>query len=188
MNLIQWKDNRIEIAPEAYGIKAFRNIWNADKTKNKEKAIMALTTLYFMYDPRSEFQYEIDEKERLKLIKEETGLAADWKADKAFEEAISIYKYLTYTTSASILDGNRVAIKSIRTIIEKPIDDLDLDDEAKLAYVEKLAKTVTLANKLAEDIAKAEKEIYKDVEEHATKMRGKGVKTVGDDGLKGLFN
>lgn len=187
MNLIQWKDNRIVISPEAYGIKAFRNIWNSDKTKNKEKAIMSLTTLYFMYDPRSEFQIETNEDSRLEVIKEETGLPSNWKPDKLFTEAVSVYKYLTYTTSASILDGNRVAIKSIRTIIEKPIDELDLDDEAKLAYVEKLAKTVTLANKLAEDIAKAEKEIYKDVEEHSSKMRGKGVKTVGDDGLATLF-
>lgn len=187
MNLIQWKDNRIEIAPEAYGVKAFRNIWNADKTKNKDKAILALTTLYFMYDPRSEFQYEIDAAERLKLIKEETGLPNDWKPDKAFDEAVSVYKYLTYTTSASILDGNRIAIKSIRAVIETPIGELELSPEEKLAYVEKLAKTVTLANKLAEDIAKAEKEIYKDVEEHSSKMRGKGVKTVGDDGLKNLF-
>ena len=67
------------------------------------------------------------------------------------------------------------------------MDDLALDDVEKLAYVERLAKTVTIANKLAEDIAKAEKEIYKEVDEHSIKMRGKIAQTIGDGGVGSLF-
>lgn len=187
MNLIQWKDNQIHIAPEAYGIKAFKDIWDADKTKSKDKAIMELTTLYFLHDPRSEFMIETSEEERLNLIKVENGLPEDWQPNDRFKRAVEIYKKLTYTTSASILDGNRIAIKTIRSVIETPLGDLALSPEERLAYADKLAATVTKANKLAEEIAKAEKNIFKDVEEHSSKMRGAGKRTIGDMGLSNLF-
>ena len=187
MNLIKCDNSRIVIAPEAYAIKAFRDIWDKDKSKDKGNATLELGALYFMYDPRSDYQYEIDEEVRMNVIKEHTGMKASWEPSKEFTDAIPVYKYLTHTTSASILEGNRVAVKSIREVIEKPMDDLALDDVEKLAYVERLAKTVTIANKLAEDIAKAEKEIYKDVDEHSIKMRGKIAQTIGDGGVGSLF-
>ena len=61
--------------------------------------------------------------------KEHTGMKASWEPSKEFTDAIPVYKYLT---SASILEGNRVAVKSIREVIEKPMDDLALDDVEKL--------------------------------------------------------
>lgn len=36
---------------------------------------MKLGLLYFMYDPRSEYQFETDEEERFNMIKEQTGMA-----------------------------------------------------------------------------------------------------------------
>ena len=68
------------------------------------------------------------------------------------------------------------------------IEDLELDPSEKLVYVEKLTNVVIKSNSLAKDIAQAEKDIYKDVEEHSAKMRGKGDRTIGDDGFDNLFN
>jgi hypothetical protein len=141
-----------------------------------------------MYDPRSMYQYETDETERLAKIKEHTGLSKAWKIPKRIADATPIFTYLTNTTSADILAGNRIAVGSIREVVEAPLEDLGLDAVEKLAYVERLAKTVTIANKLAIDIAKAEKEIYKEVDEHSAKMRGKVSQTIGDSGLSNLFD
>lgn len=38
---------------------------------------MELGTLYFMYDPRSEYMFEVDEEERMEIIKEQTGLPVE---------------------------------------------------------------------------------------------------------------
>lgn len=188
MNLIQWKNNKITISPEAYGIKAFRDIWNADKTKGKDKAILELTALYFIYDPRSDYKFITDEDERIEKVILEMGLPDKWKPNKLFENAIPVYISLVYTTSASLLDGNRIAANSIKKVIETPIEDLELDPSEKLVYVEKLTNVVIKSNSLAKDIAQAEKDIYKDVEEHSAKMRGKGDRTIGDEGFDNLFN
>ena len=59
-----------------------------------------------MYDPRSDYQYETDEEVRMNVIKgtyrHERHLG---KPTKEFTDAIPVYKYLTHTTSASILEG-----------------------------------------------------------------------------------
>ena len=68
MNLVKWDNSRIVIAPEAYSIKAFRDIWDKDKSKDKGNATLELGALYFMYDPRSDYQYETDEEVRMNII------------------------------------------------------------------------------------------------------------------------
>ena len=187
MNLVKWENNQITISPEALQIKAFKDLWNKDKSKDKEIAKQELGIIYFMYDPRSEYQYETDLEERLAIIKEQTGIDSSWEISPVFENAVEVYKYLTHTTAASILESNRIAVKTIRTVVESPLEELDLDAQKKVEYVDKLAGLVAKANKLAEEIAKAEKEIHKDVEEHSAKMRGTRTLSLGDAGLDSLF-
>ena len=168
-------------------IDAFSNLWNRDTSEDKSIARSELSLLFFMYNPTSEYQYETNTEKRLSLIKSHMGIPNDWVPDEEFNEAVEVYRYFTYTTSASILEGNRIAVNSIREVLETPIDQLDLSAGEKLVYVEKLAKTVNIVNKLAEDIAKAEKAISRDVEEHSKRMRGNNVRTIGDEGLGKLF-
>lgn len=180
MHLIKWENNKIVIAPEAYAIKAFRDIWDSDKSDTKEKAILLLGTLYFMYHPGSDFNFEIDEETRLEKVKEQTGLPHDWEPDTLFKNAVPVYKYLTNTTSSITLNEN----KRLLARISQYLDEVEINDKNLAA----LTKSISERTALSLEISKAEREIYKDVEEHSAKMRGKGTKTIGDDGLAHLFN
>jgi len=133
-----------------------------------------------MYDPRSEFQFETDENERFKNIKEEVGIPDSWKPDKHFTAAIKTYKYLTNTTSSLTLEKNRKALEKVDDYLDSVVVT---DDNAT-----KIVKIIADRSELAVSISKAEKEIYKDVEEHSAKMRGKGGSTIGDQGIENLFN
>lgn len=179
MNLIQWNNNSIKIAPEAYAIKVFRNIWDNDRSPNKELAIMELGTLYFMYDPRSEYMFEVDEEERMEIIKEQTGLPVEWTPGKLFLDAVPVYKYLTNTTSSLTLNSNRKVLEKV----DNYLDTIEVSDD----NLTKIIKAITDKNTLAVDISKAEKEIYSDVEEQSLKKRGKSNRTIGDEGLSSLF-
>lgn len=184
MNLIKWKNNSIEITPEAYGIKTFRNIWNADRTQSKDKAITTLTTLYFYVDPRSEFQYIVEDEERLKEIIIQTGLPTNWKPDKLFNEAIEIYKKLVTTTSSLILQDNRIMVDKIRKYCNELDLKEDVDNNGKPIHtLSSLTKSTSDLNKLAIEISRAEKEIHKEIEEISVKMRGKGSINLCDEGL-----
>ena len=64
------------------------------------------------------------------------------------------------------------------------LDEVEINDKNLAA----LTKSISERTALSLEINKAEREIYKDVEEHSSKMRGKGTKTIGDDGLSHLFS
>ena len=144
---------------------------------------MELGLLYFMYDPRSEYQFETDEAVRLDIIKSQTGIGKNWKPNERFEAAIPVYKYLTITTSSIILETNRQSINTIREILLTPIGEID--ESKKFDHAVKMAKTIKELNDLAEQIVKVEKEIHKEVEEQSAKLRGKGSHTIGDIGGAG---
>ncbi len=187
MKLIEWKDYKIHIAPEAYGIKVFREIWKRDRSRNKENAILALSVLYFMYDPRSEYQFETDEVKRLEIIKEQTGMRSNWQPNELFKEAIPVYKYLTNTTSSLMLASNRKILEKTREALEDfDLSEIDPDKQATAAA--NIFRTVASSTDLMVKIAKAEQEIYKDVEEHFKKRSGKGEMSIGDAGLSSLMD
>lgn len=180
MNLTKWENNQITISPEAMGIKVFRDMWRADRDRSKSNALLQFNIMYFMYDPRSDYQIETDPDVRWLQILEETGIGVKWKPDKLFEAAIPVYVYFTNTTSAKALASNRKMLAKV----DSYMDGLEVNED----NMDKILKTISLKSDLAVKIAKDEKEIYKDVEEYSAKMRGSKTKTIGDDGLKGLYN
>ena len=74
MRLFRYEGYNLTISEEALALKAFRQIWNRDRSKSKGRAIMELGYCYFMEDPRSDYQYIVDRKERAEAVKEGEGL------------------------------------------------------------------------------------------------------------------
>ena len=187
MKLFAYNDYELEISEEAMLIKAFRNVVRRDKSRSKANALTELGYIYFMYDPRSPYQVETNEEARLEAIKEETGLDKNWRPDKYFLACVPIYQKLTNTTSAIMLASNRKVVEKTRKVLED-FNFGDVDPEKRADVATKVFTSMEKSTELAVKIANAEKEIYKDVEEHSSKMRGKGKKTIGDDGLDVLFS
>ena len=52
MKLFTFEGYKLNISEEALCIKAFRELFKRDRSKNKEKAIMELGFIYFYADPR----------------------------------------------------------------------------------------------------------------------------------------
>ena len=55
MNLFEISEGQLQIQPEAYALRAFKVLWDRDKTKGKDKAIIELAFVYFMTDFKSDF-------------------------------------------------------------------------------------------------------------------------------------
>ena len=73
MKLFKYDAYKITISEEALLLEPFKQIWNRDKSKDKTKALQELGYIYFMEDPRSDYQYLIDEQQRKESIKEGEG-------------------------------------------------------------------------------------------------------------------
>ena len=114
MKLFKYEGYEVRVAPEALTLKPFKRLWTRDKSKNKEKAIEELSFLYFYCDPRSDYQYIVDDEDRLEAVKEGLGFPEDWKPDAALNAAIAFYG--SFDTSAARL--LRMAAKEIDKVQE----------------------------------------------------------------------
>ena len=182
MRLLKLEAYTLTVEPEALAIKAIRNLWNRDKSKSKDRALLELGYIYFLIDPRSTYSYIADSDDRSEKIILEEGLPKNWKPDKIVQEAIRAYKDSVTTTSALLLEDTRIAVDKLR----KYLRDIDLtaeDDRNKPKYpLNMVTSSIKLVPSLAEDLMKAERVVAQEIVEN-NKMRGQKEKTILEDGL-----
>ena len=176
MKLFKYEGYEVRVAPEALSLKPFKKLWDRDKTKSKDNANMELAFLYFYCDPRSDYQYILDDDDRLKAVKEGIGLDSKWKPDKDMENAIKLYKTFEAPSSALL----RAALEGVDKV-QKLLKDLEPDDTKSL-------KEYLTAMKLIPEVAAMIKEAEKTINEEMEYGEAKGSieKTLFDDGLDGV--
>lgn len=181
MKLFRYEGYKIEISEEAFALKIFRQIWNRDRTVNKERAITELGFVYFMTDPRSDYQYIIDSDERAKAIIEDEGLPQDWKPDKLVQEAMEFYGKFK-PTAALLLEDTRYAVDKLRKLL-RDINLEEKDDKGKPVYtLNAITATIKQVPGLAKDLDEAEKALASEMKNQG-RMRGQGEKTIMEDTL-----
>lgn len=176
IKLFKYEGYKIVISEEAFALKPFRQIWQRDKTINKEKAIMELGFIYFFCDPRSDYQFLVDDNERLEAIKEGEGLPTKWEPDKILKEAMDFYMSFK-PISALLLEDTRFMVNKYRKRLRsQEFDDLEVKE---LKEVGALIKQIP---SLVKDLDEAEKALNSEMR-NSGKMRGQGEKTIFEDGL-----
>lgn len=181
MKLFKYEGYKVVISEEAFALKAFRKIWNRDRRVNKDKAIMELGYIYFMADPRSDYQYLVDEEERSKAIIEGEGLPNNWKPDRAVTEAMQFYSRFK-STAALLLEDTRVAVEKLRKLLRN-IDLQKTDDKGRPVYTPNtITATIKQVPSLAKELDEAERALASEMRNEG-KMRGQGEKTIFEDNL-----
>lgn len=176
IKLFKYEGYKIVISEEAFALKPFRQIWQRDKTINKEKALMELGFIYFFCDPRSDYQFLVDDNERLEAIKEGEGLPAKWEPDKVLKEAMDFYMSFK-PISALLLEDTRFMVNKYRKRLRsQEFDELEVRE---LKEVGALIKQIP---SLVRDLDEAEKALNSEMR-NSGKMRGQGEKTIFEDGL-----
>lgn len=179
MKLFKYESYKITISEEALTLIPFKKIWNRDKSANKNKAISELGFIYFMADPRSDYQYITDEESRKNSIKEGEGLPKDWEPDNLVLEAMEFYKTFK-PASALLLEDTRVAVDKLRTLLRE-IDLGKLDDKGKPIYtLNTITATIKQIPSLVKDLNEAEAAIAKEIAQ-SNKVRGAQEKAMYED-------
>ena len=182
MHILEYNNYQIEPTQEAFLIKPIRDLYKADKSKTKDKFMTQMSVIYFLVDPRSSYNYIIDEDERLKAIIEQEGLPSNFKIDKKLQEAIDIYKKHVITTSYLLLQDTKLAIDKVRQFL-RDVDLTAVDDKNKPIYtINSVTSAIKQIPQLAKDVIDAEKAITREIEEQG-KLRGTANKTLMDDGI-----
>lgn len=182
MKLFKFDNFELQISEEAFLIDAFRKLWNRDKSQSKKKALSELGYIYFMYDPRSDYMFITNEKERSRLILEQEGMKPDYKIDKVMQEAIDVYQFLTQTSASLLLEDTRIAVDKLREYL-KDIDLNRVDERGKPIFtLNMITSTIKQIPELAQKLIDAEESVARETEEKS-KMRGQGIKKIFEDGF-----
>lgn len=179
MRLLKYEGYNLTFEPELLTLKVFKKLHTRDKTKDKSKFIQELGYIYFMIDPRSDYQYIIDPEERSKAIIEGEGLPNNWKVDAPLQEAMDYYSTFK-STSALLLEDTRVAVDKLR----KQLRDIDLsalDDKGKPIYtLNVVTSTIKQIPSLVKDLDEAEKTLAKEIIQNE-RVRGSVEKSMYED-------
>ena len=179
MKLFRYEGYKITISEEALVLTPFKRIWTRDRSANKNRAISELGFIYFMADPRSDYQYIIDEESRKTSIKEGEGLPTDWEPDELVLEAMEFYKTFK-PASALLLEDTRVAVDKLRTLLRE-IDLGAVDDKGKPIYtLNTITATIKQIPALVKDLNEAEAAIAKEISQ-SNKVRGAQEKSMYED-------
>lgn len=182
MKLVKLENYQIEIEDELLLLTPFKKLYKKDKDRTKENFFKFLTLVYFVYDPRSDYNYIVSEELRLKEVCESNGIPFP-KFTPLELECIELYKKLTSTVSLELLKSTRVAIDKIRVFLEQ-VDLTETDDKGKPKYT---INTITTAVKqipqLAKDVMEAEKAVAKEIAEQGRARGNNGEKSLMDDGI-----
>ena len=182
MKLFKYESYRVVISEEALILKPFKLIWNRDRSASKDKALQELGFIYFYCDPASDYQYLVDDEERMEAIKEGEGLPSDWKPDKLVKDAIAFYNTFK-TTSALILEDTRKVAENLRKALPT-LDITEEDENGKPKYkVSDITKAIRELNVLVKELAETERVIAKEMAETNGRVRGQRAKTIFEDGL-----
>ena len=179
MKLFRYEGYKLHISEEAFVLKPFKELWNRDKSKNKDKALQELAYVDFMCDPRGNYQYIVDEDDRAKAIKEGEGIDSKWKPDNKVIMAMEFYKQFK-PVSALLLEDTRVAVDKLRQLLRN-IDLTEVDDKGKPIYtLNTVTATIKQIPSLVKDLDEAEKAIAKEIME-SDKVRGAQEKSMYED-------
>lgn len=180
MKLFKYEGYKVVISEYAYALKPFRAIWNRDRSVSKDKAIMELSYIYFMLDPRSDYSDIMDEAERSKSIIDGMGLEGKWKPDKLVLEGMGLYKSFIPMAS-KILEATKILVDKLNRLLLE-IDLGAVDEKGKPIYtLNTITSTVKQIPELIRELDTAERALIQELKE--SKMRGSGEKTLFEDGL-----
>lgn len=180
MHLIELVDYKVEPSEELFLIKGFRDLYNEDKSENKEQFFQMLSYVYYMADPRSSLSYVTDDKERMAYVLEQEGIKKldQKKANILIEE----YKRHIITSSYLLLQDTKLAVDKVREFL-RGVDLNERDDKTgKPIYT---INSITSAIKQCTDLTKTLREqeiiIAKEIDDSASVRGGEDSMNLFED-------
>lgn len=162
IKLFEYENYEVTVAPEALMLAPFNALYKRDKRKDKSLAKQELAFIYFMGDPRSDYQYLIDEEVRENEVIKGLGMPEGWKPDEAVERALVFYKSFK-PVSAGLLEDTRVAVDKLRKMLRE-INLNATDRNGKPIHtLSSITQTIKQIPGLVKDLDEAERTLSKDI-------------------------
>jgi hypothetical protein len=174
IRLFKYEAYEVTIEPEALMLAPFKAVYSRDKHKDKAMAKQELAYIYFMGDPRSDYQYLVDPEVRSEEIIKGLGMPKNWKPDAVVERALTFYESFK-PMSAGLLEDTRMFVSKYR----QKLKELDFDN-LEVRELKEIGAIIKQIPGLAKDLDDAEKTLSRDIIAE-TKARGSQTKALLED-------
>lgn len=178
MRLFKRVDYKLTVDPMVFTLKAFKKLDQRDRTVNKSQLEKELAFIYFVYDPRSDLQYIVDEQERIDKAKEVIGLDSKFKVDADLQKAINTYISMTETSASLLIKDLKISLEKIRAYLREAEVDSDTFDK----YVRSVERLIPISQKISE----TEGVVIREVAE-ISNARGDKAMTLLDGGFENIM-
>lgn len=174
VRLFRYEGYEVIIEPEAIMLAPFKAIYDRDKHKDKSLAKQELAFIYFMGDPRSDYQYLVDPEVRTQEIIKGLGMPKGWEPDEAIKRALVFYESFK-PMSAGLLEDTRLFVNKYR----EKLRELNFE-ELEVKELKEVGAIIKQIPALAKDLDEAERTLSKDIIAEA-KARGSQTKSLLED-------
>lgn len=179
IRLFKYEGYEVTVEPEALMLVPFKAVYSRDKHRDKSMAKQELAYIYFMGDPRSDYQYLVDPEVRSQEIIKGLGMPENWKPDKVVAGALAFYESFK-PISAGLLEDTRYVVEKLRQEL-RDMDFNERDDKGKPVHtLQSITATLKQIPGLAKDLDEAERTLSKDIIAEA-KARGSQSKSLLED-------
>lgn len=157
IKLFKYEGYQVTVEPEVLLLTPFKTLYDRDRNKDKSIAKQELAYIYFMGDPRSDYQYLVDPEMRSQEIIKGLGMPDKWKPDKAVEKALAFYESFK-PMSAGLLEDTRLFVNKYR----EKMRELDFED-LEVKELKEIGAIIKQIPALAKDLDEAERTLNRDI-------------------------
>lgn len=176
--LFDIENNVVVFAPQTLAIKEFKDIWDKDKSKDKNMAFKEMSYIFYKHDYRSVYSRYFEEEREIRII--EDLQLVNWKADSKVKTAEDKYKELSKTQSMGLLEDAEFSIEQLRFYFRN-INFIKVDNNGKPLYTAKdLMANIKQLGQVIKGIKELKEEIKKE-EQSSNAMRGGREKSAFED-------
>jgi hypothetical protein len=168
MKLFDFDNRKVIPSPEALLIKEFKDIYDADKSKDKKIALEELAYIVYMSDYKSPYKNKTEDVRADYVIKD-IITTKGWKESPLVKAGIEKYKDLHKTQSMQLVESIQFGLSQINLYFRNNATNLATDSEGKV--MEKYLTNVKKAEELLGAMDRLEKRVE---EEKIAEMKLKG--------------
>lgn len=183
MKLLKFENYQVLPTEEALLVKPIRDLYNADKSSNKELFMQQISYMYHMLDPRSTYSSILDKNDREAQVVAQEELSEEALNSEHLVKAMEIYEKLIITPSTKALNSMKIALDKVRDFLEN-VDLFAEDDKGKPKFdVGRIAATMDKVPSLAKKIIETEKIVESEIVEVGRARGGNESKKLFEDGV-----
>ena len=123
-------NGEVIISAEALAIPAFKSIWDADKSKSKDKAKDEIKYVAFLCDHMQSPYKDFPEYEKEKIIKKDLFKDENWAVSELVQSACEAYMAMTETSVTRLLRASKSAVDKLAIYLES-VDFDKVDSSGK---------------------------------------------------------